>query len=127
MAFAGPPGDDGRSRTKRVALTRIIIDATFVAGGVALLGPANAVHTGALSPGTLLLAAGTGPLIAHLSKCSLVFPASRPSPCGLRHATEPIVASAPNTPNTDGNRACTNPRQSSSQTGKPPHTYRRRS
>lgn len=68
MAFAGPPGDDSPARTRRVALTRIVIDAAFIAGGVALLGPATAIHTGALSLGTVLLAAGTGPLIAHLLK-----------------------------------------------------------
>ncbi len=67
MAFAGPPGKDPKIRAKRVALTRIAIDTAFIAGGVALLGPANAIHSGALSPGTLLLAAGSGPLIAYLS------------------------------------------------------------
>lgn len=66
MAFAGAPDDDRRTQARRIALTRIAIDAAFVAGGVALLGPANAVHVGALSPGTLLLAAGSGPLIAYL-------------------------------------------------------------
>jgi uncharacterized membrane protein YczE len=90
MTFAGPPGDDGRSRTKRVALTRIIVDATFVAGGVALLGPANAVHAGALSPGTLVLAAGTGPLIAHLLKRFARVPGLSPQPMRTspRHGTD---------------------------------------
>lgn len=66
MAFAGPPSDDRRARTRRVALTRIATDTAFMAGGVSLLGPTNAVHVGALSPGTFLLAAGSGPLIACL-------------------------------------------------------------
>lgn len=90
MAFAGPPGDNSRARTRRVAMTRIVIDAVFIAGGVALLGPANSVHAGALSPGTVLLAAGTGPLIAHLLKRFARIPGLSPQPTATspRHGTD---------------------------------------
>lgn len=89
MAFSGPPSDDRRAGARRVALTRIAIDAAFVAGGVALLGPANAIHIGALSPGTLLLAAGTGPLIAYLLDVIARIPGFSPQPTRAvpRHGT----------------------------------------
>lgn len=91
MAFAGAPGGDPRVRVRRVALTRIAIDTAFIAGGVAFLGPANAVHIGALSPGTLLLAAGSGPLIAYLLNIIARVLGSHHSPLRLRLATERVV------------------------------------
>ncbi len=89
MVFPGPPGEDDQARTRRVALTRIVVDAAFVAGGVALLGPANALQVGALSPGTLLLAASTGPLVAHLQKRFARVPGLSPQSTrtASRHAT----------------------------------------
>ncbi|MEV7042839.1 hypothetical protein [Amycolatopsis sp. NPDC051061] len=89
MAFAGPPSDDRRARARRVALTRIATDTAFIAGGVALLGPANAVYVGALSPGTLLLAAGSGPLIACLLDILARAPGFSPqtAPAEPRHGT----------------------------------------
>jgi uncharacterized membrane protein YczE len=64
LAFAGARHDLGDARSRRIALVRVGIDVAFVAVGAALLGPANAVHTGALAPGTVLMAGGSGPLIA---------------------------------------------------------------
>lgn len=63
IALAGARDDIGRTRPWRTALVRMALDAAFVAAGAALLGPANALHAGALAPGTVLLALTSGPLI----------------------------------------------------------------
>jgi uncharacterized membrane protein YczE len=80
LLFIRSSGVVRRSRGRKVALARIAIDSAFVVGGVALLGPANAVHMGALSPGTLLLATGSGPLIAYLLDRIAQVPGISPPP-----------------------------------------------
>src|SRR5437763_8075391 len=66
LALSGGRQRAREARPLRVALVRMVIDAAFIGAGVALLGPAAAVQSGALSVGTLLLATGCGPLIALL-------------------------------------------------------------
>ncbi len=63
LALAGDrPGTP--APPKRVAIFRIVLDAVFVAGGVLLLGPAEAIHIGALGVGTVALTLLSGPAIA---------------------------------------------------------------
>ncbi|MFI5593699.1 hypothetical protein ACIA5G_52355 [Amycolatopsis sp. NPDC051758] len=82
--------DITQAEPRRLALARIGIDITCVAGGVALLGPANATHLGALAPGTLLMAAGSGPLISYLRCLAARLPglSSRSANPAPRNGTE---------------------------------------
>ncbi len=113
LVLAGARHGISHAQPRRLALARIGIDTAWVAGGVALLGPANAVHVGALAPGTLFIAAGSGPLIACLRRrIARVpgFPAARASQwnrssparttrhCPRRPGMTPTVASHPVTP-----------------------------
>jgi len=89
LALAGARDDLGRARSRRTALVRIGLDAAFVAAGTALLGPANALHAGALAPGTVLLALGSGPLIVVFRRLIAHVPGFSPQPtrAAPRHGT----------------------------------------
>jgi uncharacterized membrane protein YczE len=85
LALAGARDDLGRARAWRIAAVRMGLDTAFVAAGVALLGPANALHAGALAPGTVLLALGSGPLIVAFRRLAARVPALSPSPIRAAH------------------------------------------
>ncbi|SFW12819.1 Uncharacterized membrane protein YczE [Amycolatopsis australiensis] len=76
----------------RLALARIGIDVVFVAGATAIFGPAEAVRTGAVGVGTVVLALASGPVIARALRRlrripSLAPPTSaQPRPVRARHA-----------------------------------------
>ncbi|OXM59526.1 YczE/YyaS/YitT family protein [Amycolatopsis vastitatis] len=80
LAVAGARDDLSRASPRRTALVRIGLDAAFVAAGAALLGPANALHAGALAPGTVLLALGSGPLIVVFRRLANRIPGLSPAP-----------------------------------------------
>ncbi|GAB3167556.1 membrane protein [Amycolatopsis stemonae] len=65
LVLAGDRAATGNNR-RRLALVRIGIDSVFVATATLILGPAEAVHTGAVGAGTVVLALISGPLIARL-------------------------------------------------------------
>ncbi len=83
LALAGARNINHAS-PQRFALARIGIDTACVVGGTAILGPTDAAHLGALTPGTLLMAAGSGPLISYLRRRIDRFPGFPAQP------TEPI-------------------------------------
>ena len=85
LALAGARDANDRTRSRRTALVRMALDAAFVAAGAALLGPANALQAGALAPGTVLLALGSGPLIVAFRRLVARVPALSPSPIRAAH------------------------------------------
>ncbi|MCR6488268.1 hypothetical protein M8542_36105 [Amycolatopsis sp. OK19-0408] len=88
LALAGAR-DITQAEPRRLALARISIDTTCLAGGIALLGPDNAMHLGALAPGTLLIAVGSGPLISYLRRLAARVLGFSPqaTPATVRHET----------------------------------------
>jgi len=80
LAVAGARDDLSRARPRRTALVRIGLDTAFVATGAALLGPANALDAGALAPGTVLLALGSGPMIVVFRRLANRIPGLSPAP-----------------------------------------------
>ncbi|MDX3192904.1 hypothetical protein PV458_31240 [Streptomyces sp. MN03-5084-2B] len=78
LALAGARDANDRTATRRTALVRMVLDTAFVAAGAALLGPATALHAGAFAPGTLLLALGSGPMIAIFRRMAARIPGLSP-------------------------------------------------
>jgi uncharacterized membrane protein YczE len=62
LALAGDRDATG-SRGRRLSLVRIGIDLVFVATATVILGPAEAVHTGVVGAGTVVLILFSGPMI----------------------------------------------------------------
>lgn len=76
LALAGG-APTSAAHARRIARARIGIDIALVCGGVLLLGPSAALRSGSLGVGTLLLAFGSGPLIAVLWRFLMRVPKSR--------------------------------------------------
>ncbi|MEV6832057.1 hypothetical protein [Amycolatopsis sp. NPDC051102] len=83
-------GHNGR----RLALARIGIDVAFVACATSILGPAEAVRTGAVGAGTVVLALVSGPVIARALRRLRRTPWLAPSTPGQLHPAREHHAAA---------------------------------